>query len=739
MAVDENIKKKANDIRTKIHGLDVRESLAKGLEDISEDVVQNIFRQDSVEAQFNKIQSATTNRDFTSAPEILAAHVDSANVSHPNLKARLDHHENETRTKLGTKADQASTMSQADFDSWVATLLGGGPSIFMETLATLKATYPNGSVGVALVRETNPPKVYVWRNSDWDYFGDYTGLIPNDKTITAEKLGIDVLTEITANNLHAPDYMPDGYINKDGVFVASSRHKSGNQISAREGDWFYFDTGSGQYTLHDRYGNYLQGFDVATPNAVQVPQNIFVRYIRFVVDTQHANPVVTRGKYRNAYELTEKVMEKKPEKPIVPTQIQHVEIVHQANIIDWEAFEVMAYYDALTGERKQSWLISSTEIKPCKGGDSIFRDKLGSGQVSYWDINGDYVTGIDSADQIIKVPNNPAIVGFRANLTIDSIRDKTAWISMSDKPIRTRYKFPKEHFDFEADSAPAAKHSFIKPYHGVINPIITPAMVTDRTGVTGVADPFIVEEDGTLHAFFEVLSATGDEIGHAHSEDARVWTYTGIIMSIAQYGHRSAYPHVFKVDGEYYMTPDTGWQINLYKATNFPTQWERIVDYMLPNTGYYNDSNIFPVAGNWYMTTSYNGTGVQLYKNTTTDFKNDQWQLISTIIENDSFEGGMRGAGNPAVYDGYVMLPIQVSPAGGVYGQYTYLYKLSGFKSGNIKVANLGKLTDKQGDGGWADGAMHHASHTEFMGKKLFAVDGWKAPNVYTIGLYIEA
>ena len=41
MAVDPNIKKKADDIRNKIYGKEVRESLASGLEEISSDVVEN--------------------------------------------------------------------------------------------------------------------------------------------------------------------------------------------------------------------------------------------------------------------------------------------------------------------------------------------------------------------------------------------------------------------------------------------------------------------------------------------------------------------------------------------------------------------------------------------------------------------------------------------------------------------------------------------------------------------------
>ena len=85
MAIDPNIKKKANDIRNKVYGREVRESLASGLEAMSSDVVETVGRQDEVEGQFQDVLDETTNKDFNSAPEIRAARDGEA-----NLKARLD-------------------------------------------------------------------------------------------------------------------------------------------------------------------------------------------------------------------------------------------------------------------------------------------------------------------------------------------------------------------------------------------------------------------------------------------------------------------------------------------------------------------------------------------------------------------------------------------------------------------------------------------------------------------------
>lgn len=71
------------------------------------------------------------------------------------------------------------SVSQSEFDSWVATILDGGPSIFMNTLSELQTAYPNGASGVALVRETDPAKIYVWNGTSWEDFGEYSGIADN--------------------------------------------------------------------------------------------------------------------------------------------------------------------------------------------------------------------------------------------------------------------------------------------------------------------------------------------------------------------------------------------------------------------------------------------------------------------------------------------------------------------------------------------------------------------------------
>lgn len=106
MAVDPNIKKKADDIRNKVYGKEVRESLASGLEEMSSDVVENEGRQsvvegrqDSVESQWQAVSDEMTDKDVISAPEIIAAR-----DGEPNLKAKIDKNYNEVTAQLAQTA-----------------------------------------------------------------------------------------------------------------------------------------------------------------------------------------------------------------------------------------------------------------------------------------------------------------------------------------------------------------------------------------------------------------------------------------------------------------------------------------------------------------------------------------------------------------------------------------------------------------------------------------------------------
>lgn len=128
--------------------------------------------------------------------------------------------------KTFVDAQLATMMTRTEFDSWVATLLDGGPSIFFDTYNQLVTEYPQGAAGVALIRETDPSRIYIWNPIEtyWEDFGAYQGLEPKDGTITKSKLastvadGSDLMASGVnlANTLNTTNSFNYGWVGNTG-------------------------------------------------------------------------------------------------------------------------------------------------------------------------------------------------------------------------------------------------------------------------------------------------------------------------------------------------------------------------------------------------------------------------------------------------------------------------------------------------------------------------------------------
>ncbi|WP_346216441.1 hypothetical protein NSQ14_12680 [Caldifermentibacillus hisashii] len=92
MAIPESIKKLANDIRTKIYGREVRESLAKGIEAAGNIADQANTKSDDAVEQVNSIQSQVNQLvvEGDSSVEAAQARVSANGVVYSTLKERLD-------------------------------------------------------------------------------------------------------------------------------------------------------------------------------------------------------------------------------------------------------------------------------------------------------------------------------------------------------------------------------------------------------------------------------------------------------------------------------------------------------------------------------------------------------------------------------------------------------------------------------------------------------------------------
>lgn len=113
-----DIKKELNDIKNAVYGREVRGSIHDGIKKINDEVENTTDRQDSVEAQFQSVLDEMTEKDVTSAPEILAARVGADNTNYPNLKERLDTEHNQFSSQLAEieqkKADKTEVNQLAD-------------------------------------------------------------------------------------------------------------------------------------------------------------------------------------------------------------------------------------------------------------------------------------------------------------------------------------------------------------------------------------------------------------------------------------------------------------------------------------------------------------------------------------------------------------------------------------------------------------------------------------------------
>lgn len=208
MAVDKNIQKKANDIRTKQYGSEVRESLASGIEEISKDVVSTEGRQTNVEQQFQSVIDNTTGKDFVSAPEILASRVGADGTQYANTKARLDAEQNKTTAQLAhtdnKKADKTHVWSMSNMGQDVKESMTNGSVAVVGEDTVLKENIVDDQVSprktdfLEVIQENlfNPSEIQKGKQiSVWDEISD------NPDFFVSGFIPVELLTKYRATHI----------------------------------------------------------------------------------------------------------------------------------------------------------------------------------------------------------------------------------------------------------------------------------------------------------------------------------------------------------------------------------------------------------------------------------------------------------------------------------------------------------------------------------------------------------
>lgn len=189
MAVDPNIKKKAEEIRRAQYGGEVQESLASGLESMSEHIVNNTGRQDYVEQQLQAVHDSTRGKDVISATEILASQVGADGTKYNNMKERLDAEQNKVNAQLAQKVTLISYYADRALMNGRIDSLTDGINETFETYAALVVRYPNGAVGNYVVSEDQ--NWYFWLDgSGWTSGGKWPASTIANESVTARTISL---------------------------------------------------------------------------------------------------------------------------------------------------------------------------------------------------------------------------------------------------------------------------------------------------------------------------------------------------------------------------------------------------------------------------------------------------------------------------------------------------------------------------------------------------------------------
>ncbi|MBX0297859.1 glucosamine inositolphosphorylceramide transferase family protein [Haloarcula nitratireducens] len=268
---------------------------------------------------------------------------------------------------------------------------------------------------------------------------------------------------------------------------------------------------------------------------------------------------------------------------------------------------------------------------------------------------------------------------------------------------------------------------------GIDNPILTANDVTDYGAVDYVADPFLFIEDGTAHLFFEVVNSNRDPdavIGHAIAHDHQHWEYNQVVL--AKDAHTS-FPFVWKYDGQYYMTPPTGKDVELWTTSqaSFPGGWE-FSHHLIDRDYYSHDPVVFRYRDRWWLITDRGNEELMIYYSSTlaqTDWTPHPQNPVAT------HRHGARQGGRPLVIGETPYLFTQ--DLRDVYGEAIHGWRVTELTTKRFAYEHVGTVLSGTGDG-WNKRRMHHYDPWPVADDRwLCAVDG--APDngrTWSIGLY---
>jgi hypothetical protein len=264
----------------------------------------------------------------------------------------------------------------------------------------------------------------------------------------------------------------------------------------------------------------------------------------------------------------------------------------------------------------------------------------------------------------------------------------------------------------------------LAPFEAARNPVLTCRDVSD-VAADLVADPFMLQLDGSWFMFFEVQGGPTRKgsIGLATSADGLSWHYERIVL--AEPWHVS-YPYVLRDGTDVFMVPEScvARTVSLYRAADFPHRWERVGT--LIDGVELADASPFSYGGSWWLLASSGekrrrADNLHLFY---ADCLTGRWQEhpMSPVIRNDPQRA--RPGGRVLIHEGHVYRFAQ--DCFQTYGREIRAFEITTLTRHTYAEHELATNPIITASGtGWNGTGMHHVDlHQSLDGSWFACVDG---------------
>jgi hypothetical protein len=233
------------------------------------------------------------------------------------------------------------------------------------------------------------------------------------------------------------------------------------------------------------------------------------------------------------------------------------------------------------------------------------------------------------------------------------------------------------------------------------------------------ADPFIFEFEERLFLFVETQAL--DDPGQI--EVMEIGTGGDSLKVILKEPFHVSYPHVFEIDGEIYMLPETAAanEVRLYKFTDFPLglRYHRTL-----LTGNYTDPSPVLIDGIWYVFMT-SQRGLELFYTSSLLTSELSEHPASPITADPRY---CRSAGVPFFRDGDLLRPAQ--DCSERYGGNVNLLRVAAISQSEYQESPIENHL-LNGDQAWSEQGGHHVSVCQRAnGSYAVAIDGQAADSL---------